>query len=78
MQWYHSTMATKALNLRLDEDEHTALAACAAATGRSQNEILRTALRSYLTDLGRQHEFQAALAAVQQRHRKALDALGDL
>jgi predicted DNA-binding protein len=68
----------KTFPLRLSTEEHEALKTVAAVTGRSANDIVRTALRDYLAGPGRREEFEALLDRTRERHAVALDKLADL
>lgn len=72
------TTESRTFALRLSQEEHRALKAFAAATGRSSNDVLRSALRDYLTGAGRREEFEATLERTREQYAVALDKLADL
>lgn len=72
------TMETKGFALRLSADEHTAVRAFAAATGTSANEVIRRAIREFVTGPARREEFEAVLSETMDQYKVALDKLADL
>jgi len=64
--------------LRLSADEHRALMAFAKVTGTSANDVLRQALRDYLTHAGRREEFDALLNEARDQYQVALEKLAHL
>lgn len=77
MRWSGRVKMTERqdFTVRMTPDEHQALRLYCATTGRSMNDVVLSAVRDYLTQTGRQDEFQAALAQVQVDYRVALDKL---
>lgn len=66
------------VTLRIPHDEHDAIKAVAALAGRSVNQVLRDAVREYLTGPKRTEEFEQLVGAAQDQFRVALDKLKDL
>ena len=64
--------------LRLSTDEHRALMTFAKVTGTSANDVLRQALRDYLTNTGRRDEFEALLNEARDQYQVALEKLAHL
>ena len=64
--------------VRLTPDEHAALTGYAHATGASMSDVLRHALREYLTGEGRQEHVRAATRQTMERYATALEKLADL
>lgn len=71
-------MATKALTVRLPEDEHEALRAYAFAVDGSMNDVVRRAVQEFLADPGRAEQVDALLDQARGRYRVALDELADM
>lgn len=69
---------TQAVALRLNHDEHQALKAYSTVTGVSANDVIRRALREFLSGPGRQEEIDAHLQDVVERYAVALDKLADM
>lgn len=64
--------------LRLGTEEYVALKTFASVTGRSANDVVRSALREYLAGPGRRAEFESVLQQSREQYRVALDKLADL
>ncbi|MBA2478220.1 MAG: ribbon-helix-helix protein, CopG family [Sporichthyaceae bacterium] len=62
-----------AMNLRLTEDETTALRARAEQEGRSMQEVARAAIAQYVT--GRPQRLQSAIDRVRTEDNELLDRL---
>lgn len=69
--------ARHALTLRVATDEHEALRTFAFLSNRSVNDVVCAAIREYLAGQGRRDATQAAITAVLNDHRKALDVLAE-
>ena len=64
--------------LRLTEEEMTALRTFATVTNTSMNDVIRRAIREFLSGDARREEFQAILQDAQERYSVALEKLADL
>jgi len=68
--WYHQVMA---MNLRLSDDEATALRRKAAEEGRSMQEVARTAIAAYVSD--RPARLRSAIERIRTEDAELLDRL---
>ena len=68
--WYHEVMA---MNLRLSDDEATALRRKAAEEGRSMQEVARTAIAAYVSD--RPARLRSAIERIRTEDAELLDRL---
>jgi hypothetical protein len=64
--------------LRLTEEEMTALRTFATVTNTSMNDVIRRAIREFLSGDARREVFQAILRDAQERYSVALEKLADL
>lgn len=64
--------------LRLTEEEMIALRTFATVTNTSMNDVIRRALREFLSGDARREEFQAILQDARERYAVALEKLADL
>jgi hypothetical protein len=70
-------MTTKALTLRIPEDEHNTLRLYAFLSGTSLNEAVVAAVREFLRS--RENElFEKGIERLRTQYRVALDKLADL
>lgn len=65
-----------AMTLRLDEDDHEALRAHAAAEGISMQEAARRAVREYIVRAAHRERVSGAAHKVMDVHADALERLG--
>jgi plasmid stability protein len=68
--WYHALMA---MNLRLSDDEATALRCKAAEEGRSMQEVARAAIAEYVSD--RPARLRSAIERIRTEDAELLDRL---
>jgi hypothetical protein len=73
-----STAKKEHFALRLTEEEMTALRTFATVTNTSMNDVIRRAIREFLSGDARREEFQAILQDAQDRYSVALEKLADL
>jgi hypothetical protein len=73
-----STTKMEHFALRLTEEEMTALRTFATVTNTSMNDVIRRAIREFLSGDARREEFQAILRDAQERYSVALEKLADL
>ena len=63
--------------VRMPAEEHQSLRLMSATTGRSMNDLVVRAVSEFLSEVGRDIEFEAASAKVGERYQDVLDKLGD-
>jgi predicted transcriptional regulator len=68
--WYHKVMA---MNLRLSDEEATALRRKAAEEGRSMQEVARSAISEYVS--ARPARLRAAIERIRTEDAELLDRL---
>ena len=66
-----------AMTLRLNDSEHAALQARAAAEGISMQEAARRAVREYVERAGHRDRVNTAADRIMTTHADALDRLGE-
>lgn len=69
---------THTMSLRLNEEEHEALRGAAYAFGISMNEVVRRAVRDFLTGPARREEIARLFAQANQEYGAAFRKLADL
>ncbi len=70
--------STRAMSLRLSEEEHEALRGAAYAFETSMNEVVRRAIREFLTGPARREEIARLFARANQEYGAAFRKLADL
>ena len=69
---------TWSMTLRLSTEEHEALRGAAMAFNSSMNDVVRRALREFLSGPARREEFSALLKRAHDQYGKAFDKLADM
>jgi hypothetical protein len=69
---------THTMSLRLNEEEHEALRGAAYAFGTSMNEVVRRAIREFLTGPARREEIERLFDRANQEYGAAFRKLADL
>lgn len=64
--------------VRMPDDEHEALRTYAFVTDRTVNDVVRHAVREFITGEGRREEIDAIVQRIRKARRGALDKLRDL
>jgi uncharacterized protein (DUF1778 family) len=69
---------TWSMTLRLSEEEHEALKGAAHAFGSSMNDVVRRALREFLSGSARREEFDELLKRTHEQYGRAFEKLADM
>jgi predicted DNA-binding protein len=68
---------TKAMTLRLAEEQHQALQSMAEVQGQPASELVRTAIDEMIDRARNDAEFQKRVEAAMERHQKLLERLAN-
>jgi hypothetical protein len=69
---------TWSMTLRLSEEEHEALKGAAFAFSSSMNDVVRRAIREFLSGPARREEFAELLKRTHDQYGKAFEKLADM